>query len=163
MQRKNNSPVSKKENTKKFNLSKKRFAVVVSEFNSDITYPMKDGAIETLKKHGATDSHIDIIYVPGAFEIPLACLKLATKKYKNKKYDGIVVLGCVIKGDTDHYYYVAGEASRGVMQVMMQTGMPIGFGIITVNTLEQAIIRSKGEMNKGVEAAKALMQMVGLF
>ncbi len=142
-----------------FNVKGKKFAVAVSAFNYDITFKMKDGAIETLKRFGATDNDITTVVVPGSFEIPLASLRLA----KSKKYDGIIAIGCVIKGDTDHYFYVAGEASRGIMNVMLETGIPIGFGIITVNDLEQAEARSSGNANKGVEATLALLQMLSVF
>lgn len=142
-----------------FDIKGKKIAVIVSAFNYDVTFRMRDGAIETLKTYGATDDDISIIIVPGSFEIPLASLRVA----KSKKYDGIVALGCVIKGDTDHYYYVAGEASRGIMSVMIETGVPIGFGVITVNDLEQAEVRSQGNTNKGIEATIALLQMLRVF
>lgn len=138
------------------NGSKFKIAVVVSKFNSDITSGMLKGALATLEKNKVQKNNIKTVWVPGSLEIPLTCQRLA----KTKKYDGLIALGCVIKGDTDHYYYVAGEASRGVMEVMLKCDIPIGFGIITVNNLRQAKERSGKTNNKGTEAAQAVLEMI---
>lgn len=135
---------------------KLRIAIVVSEYNSDITFPMLDGALEELKVKGVLEKNITVVKVPGGFEIPYACKQLA----KSKKYKGIVAIGCVIRGDTDHYVYIANEASRGVMDVMLSENIPIANAILTVNNLEQAKMRSTGETNKGIEAAIALLKII---
>lgn len=136
-----------------------KIAIVVSEFNSDITFPMRDAAIKTLEKSGIRKENINIFNVSGGFEIPLACKRLA----KTKKYKGIVAIGCVIRGDTDHYVYIANEATRGVMDVMLDENIPIANAILTVNNLEQAKIRSTGETNKGIEASVALLKFLEYF
>jgi 6,7-dimethyl-8-ribityllumazine synthase len=133
-----------------------KIAIVVSKFNSDITGGMLKGALDVLKKNKVKDKNVKIVWVPGSLEIPLVCLRLS----RTKKYDGLVVIGCVIKGGTDHYYYVAGESIRGVMNVMLETGVPIGMGIITTNNLKQAKERSGAKNNKGAEAAQAMLEMI---
>ncbi len=133
-----------------------RVGVLVAEFNESITSAMLAGALKTLTEQGVPEKNITVVQVPGCFELPLACQRLA----QTGKYNGLIALGAVIKGDTDHYYYVAGEASRGVMEVMLKFSLPIGFGIITTNTMAQARIRSSGTHNKGVDAALALLQML---
>lgn len=143
---------------KKINGSRYKIAIVIAEFNPDITEQMFLGAKKTLLINKVKENNIKIIMVPGAFEIPIACQKLAMQK----KYDAIIVLGCVIKGDTDHYYYVAGESSRGVMDVMLKFNIPIGFGIITTNNLKQAKDRSSSSDNKGSDAALAALEMLDL-
>jgi 6,7-dimethyl-8-ribityllumazine synthase len=152
MQRKDN----KKEKIVSKNWSKHSIGIVVAKFNSDITSKLLEGAIGLLKQHGFKDSQLDIVWVPGSFELPIMCQHLA----RTKKYSGLIALGCVIKGDTDHYYYVAGEASRGIMQVMLEESIPIGFGVITTNNLKQAQDRCGKENNKGAEAAEPLLQMM---
>lgn len=137
-------------------LGTKKIGLVVSSYNNDVTYPMRDGAIETLKKAEVQEKNIFIIEAPGAFEIPILCQKLIS----SKKVDGVIAIGCVIKGDTDHYHFIAGESTRGIMDVMLKTGVPISNAILTVNNLKQAQIRSKGSMNKGVEAADALLSVL---
>lgn len=134
----------------------KKIGIVVSKYNSDITYPMRDAAIKTLIEQGIQKEDIIVREVPGGFEIPLMCQKMA----QTSTYDGILALGCVIRGDTDHYVYIAGESTRGVMDVMLKHHIPIANAILTVNTLEQAQIRSRWEMNKGIEAARALLVML---
>ncbi len=136
--------------------SKLRIAVVVSEYNSDITYPMRDAAITTLQKAGVKEVNIKVLAAPGGFEIPIICQRLA----KTRKYDGIIAVGCVIKGDTDHYHFIAQESTRGVMDVMLRFNIPIANAILTVNNLHQAQIRSQGETNKGIEAAAALLSIL---
>jgi 6,7-dimethyl-8-ribityllumazine synthase len=132
------------------------FAIVVARFNQDITEPLRQGAFDLLIKQGVPKKQIETFYVPGAFELPLACKKIALQK----RFAGIVALGCIIKGETDHYYYIAGEASRGIMQVMLDCEIPIGFGVLTATNLQQAIERSKGASNKGKEAAQAMLEMI---
>lgn len=141
--------------------SSTRVGLVVSSYNSDITFPMRDGAIETLKKAGVKEENIFVFEAPGGFEIPIICQKVIQTKpnsRQSKNLDGIIAIGCVIKGDTDHYHFIAQEATRGVMDVMLKTGVPIANAILTVNNLKQAKIRSIGETNKGIEAAEALLE-----
>lgn len=133
---------------------KLRIGIVVSEYNNDITYPMRDAAIETLKSVGV--KNIDVVNAPGGFEIPILCQRLA----KTGKYDGLIAIGCVIRGDTDHYIYIANESTRGVMDVMLKYDIPIANAILTVNNLKQAQIRSRGKTNKGMEAANALLAVL---
>lgn len=149
---------AKKGIVKKINGSKLKIGIVVSKFNNNITEPMLKGALDILKENKIKKENIKTIWVPGSFEIPLACQKLA----KTKKYNALIAIGCVIKGGTDHYFYIAGETSRGIMDVMLNFGIPIGFGIITTNNLKQAKERSSGKHNKGREAAKAVLAMVNL-
>jgi 6,7-dimethyl-8-ribityllumazine synthase len=136
------------------NGGKLKIAIVVSKFNYDITGKMLVGAAETLIKNKVKEANIQTVWVPGAFEIPIICQKLA----RTKKYHGIITLGCVIKGSTDHYYYVAKESVRGVMNVMLKFNIPIGLGIITTNDLNQARARSGIKNNKGSEAAQAILE-----
>jgi 6,7-dimethyl-8-ribityllumazine synthase len=116
---------------------------------------MLKGALKTLKENKVRGGNIKIVYVPGSFEIPLACQRLA----RLKKYDALVAIGCIIKGETDHFYYICNEASRGIMDVMLKCGVPIGFGVLTCLNLKQAEIRSRGRENKGREAAEAALIM----
>lgn len=136
-----------------------KVAILTSRFNEDITGSMLEGAKKKLIESGVKAENIEIFYVPGAYELPLACKLLAQKK----KYSGIIAIGCVIKGESDHYYYIAGEAARGIMQVMLEFSLPIAFGVLTVTSLSQAVARSQGESNKGFEAANALLQMLSEF
>jgi len=135
---------------------KLKIAIVVSRFNSDITEKMLAGALRTLESNSVLKKNIEIVWVPGSFEIPLACQRLA----KTKKFDGIVALGCVIKGDTDHFYYISSEASQGIMRVMLGHSLPIGFGVITTKNLKQAQDRSGEKNNKGSEATQAVLEML---
>lgn len=153
MQRKKNNQTK---NSSLPTSNSKRVGIVVSGYNHDITYPMRDGAIQTLKAAGIKEELIIVVEAPGAFEIPILCQKLIS----SKKIDGIIAIGCVIKGDTDHYHFIAQESTRGIMDVMLKTGVPISNAILTVNNLKQAQIRSKGSMNKGVEAATALLSIL---
>jgi len=136
---------------------KSRIGIIVSRFNEDITEKLLEGAIETLTAHGVVRKNINVTYVPGGFEIPLACQRLAKSR---KKYHALIAIGCVIKGDTDHYYYIAGESTRGTMDIMLKTGVPIANCILTLNTLKQAQARTKTGSNKGAEAALAALSMV---
>jgi len=137
-----------------------RFAVVVGRFNSFVTESLLAGAVDALERHGAGKADIHIIRVPGAFEIPLVAQKLAS----GGKYDAIVALGAVIRGGTPHFEYVAGECTKGLAQVMMQHGIPVAFGVLTVDTIEQAIERAGTKAgNKGAEAALSAIEMVSLM
>lgn len=137
-----------------------RFALLVSRFNSFIVDSLVSGALDTLKRHGAEDKDIVIARVPGAFEMPVAAQRLAG----SKQYDAIIALGAVIRGGTPHFEYVAGECTKGLAQVSAQTGVPIGFGVLTVDTIEQAIERAGTKAgNKGVEAALSAIEMVNLL
>ncbi|MDI6778023.1 MAG: 6,7-dimethyl-8-ribityllumazine synthase [Patescibacteria group bacterium] len=146
---------AKKGEVKKIDGSKLKIGIVVSQFNDNITKSMLEGALETLKENKVKKENIKIVWVPGSFEIPLACQRLA----ETKKFDALVAIGCVIKGETDHYYYIANTASDGIMEVVLDYNLPIGFGVITVNNLKQAKARSRGRHNKGREAAEAALIM----
>jgi 6,7-dimethyl-8-ribityllumazine synthase len=132
-----------------------RVGVVVSEFNKDITEPMLRGALEALRACKVKSTKVRILRVPGSFEIPLGCLKLL----KGGKCNAIVALGCVIKGETTHDVYIANAASKGIMDLSLQYGIPIAFGVITTNNLAQAKVRSTGNANKGIEAAITAVTM----
>jgi 6,7-dimethyl-8-ribityllumazine synthase len=134
---------------------KLKIGIVVSQFNDNITKPMLEGALETLWENKVKKKNIKTVWVPGSFEIPLACQKLA----QTKKYDALVAIGCVIKGETDHFYYICNEASRGIMEVMLKFDIPIGFGVLTTKNSKQAEVRSRGKENKGREAAEAALAM----
>jgi 6,7-dimethyl-8-ribityllumazine synthase len=141
-------------------VNKSRFCLVVARFNSFVVESLLDGAIDTLKRHGADESDITIVRVPGAFEMPLALEKLAAKG----DYDAIVALGAVIRGGTPHFDYVAGECVKGMAQVSLQHGVPIAFGVLTVDTIEQAIERAGTKAgNKGGEAALSAIEMVNVL
>lgn len=135
-----------------------KIAIAVSRFNNDMTGEMLNGAIETLEENGVKKDNIKIVWVPGSFELPLACQKMA----ETKKFDGIIAIGCVIKGETDHYHYISSETSKGIMDVMLKYSISIGFGVVTANTIEQALARSYGKNNKGREAAEAVLEMIVL-
>jgi len=134
-----------------------KFALVAGRFNDIITERLVGGAVDYLTRHGGDRENITIVRVPGAFEIPLAAKKLAACG----KYHGVVCLGAVIRGATPHFEYVANECVKGLAQVMLETNVPVGFGVLTVDTLEQAIERAGSKAgNKGVEAAAAVLEMV---
>ena len=136
-----------------------RFGIVASRFNDFIVDRLLEAAVETLVKAGADTGDLDVVRVPGAFEIPLALKLLAAAD----RYDGLLAIGCVIRGETPHFDYVAGEASRGVTDVSLEHRIPVGFGILTVDTIEQANARSGPESNnKGAEAALAVIEMANL-
>ncbi len=137
-----------------------RFGIVVGRFNSFVVESLLDGALDTLKRHGASEKDIEIVRVPGAFEIPLACKQMAS----GKKYDAIIALGAVIRGGTPHFEFVAGECGKGLAQVMLEYGIPVAFGVLTVDTIEQAIERAGTKAgNKGVEATLSAIEMVNLM
>ena len=137
-----------------------RFAIVVSRFNEFITSKLVSGAVETLMRHGCSDDNITCVHVPGAFELPLVARKLA----ESGQYDAIICLGCVIRGQTPHFEYVAGEAARGIGNVGAASGVPTAFGVITADTLEQAIERAGAKSgNKGADAALTAIEMTDLL
>jgi 6,7-dimethyl-8-ribityllumazine synthase len=137
-----------------------RFAVVVSRFNEFITSKLLSGAVDALKRHGAADESITVVHVPGAFELPFMAKKLA----ESGLYDAVVCLGCVIRGQTPHFEYVAGQAARGIAEVGLATGVPTTFGVITADTLEQAVERAGAKAgNKGVDAAMSAIELVNLL
>lgn len=136
-----------------------RFAIVVSRFNEFISGHLLSGAIDCLKRHEAMEDAIEIIWVPGSFEIPLA----ASKAARSKKYDAVICLGAVIRGSTPHFDYVASEVAKGVASVGLDTGIPVIFGVITSDTLEQAIERAGSKAgNKGWQAAASAIEMADL-
>lgn len=137
-----------------------RFTLVASRFNSFIVEHLVNGAVDVLKRHGAASKDIEIIYTPGAFEIPLVVRKVA----EAGRADAIIALGAVIRGATPHFDYVAGECVKGLAGAMMQSGVPVAFGVLTVDTIEQAIERAGTKAgNKGAEAAVSAIEMVNLL
>jgi len=136
-----------------------RYALLVGRWNTEIVENLKTGALRALHQFGIDDNSIDTFYVPGAFEMPLAAKQTAL----TKKYVGIICVGAVIRGGTPHFEFVAGECSRGLSQVALDHQLPVGFGVLTVDNLQQAVERSgDNDANKGVEAALAVMEMVAL-
>lgn len=137
-----------------------KFGMVVSRFNEFITKKLLEGAQDALVRHGVEDSDIDIAWVPGSFEIPLIAKKLA----ETKKYDAIICLGTVIRGATPHFEYIAAEVSKGIARISQDSGLPVSFGVITAETLEQAIERAGAkEGNKGFAAAVDAIEMANLL
>jgi len=137
-----------------------RFAIIVSRFNSFVTERLLEGAMDALKRHGAEDAKIDIYRVPGAFEIPLLAKRLA----KKQEIDAVICLGAVIKGGTPHFHYVASEVTKGIAQVSMDADKPVAFGVLTTETVEQAIDRAGAKAgNKGYDAAMSAIEMVNLL
>ena len=137
-----------------------KIGIVASRWNDFMGGKLLEGAQDTLVRHGVAAEDIDIALVPGSFELPLAALKLA----QSGRYDAVVCLGVVIRGATPHFDYVAGEAAKGIAQASLQTGVPVTFGVVTSDTLEQAIERSGSKAgNKGVEAAMAAVEMANLL
>ena len=133
-----------------------RFAVVVSRFNDFISARLLEGALDALVRHGADDKNITVVKVPGSFEIPVTAKALAA----SSKYQAVIALGAIIRGSTPHFDYVAAEASKGVAQAMLETGVPVAFGIITTDTIEQAIERAGTKSgNKGYHAAMSAIEM----
>ena len=137
-----------------------RFALVASRFNSFVVESLIAGAIDTLRRHGVADAQITLVRSPGAFELPLVVQKVAA----SGNFDAIVALGAVIRGGTPHFEYVAGECTKGIAQVSLASGLPIAFGVLTVDTIEQAIERAGTKAgNKGAEAALSALEMVSLL
>ena len=136
-----------------------RFTIVASRFNGFIVDQLVQGAVDTLRRHGAEEAALTIVKVPGAWELPLAALRVARKA----EADAIIALGALIRGGTPHFDYIASEAMKGLGQVSMETGIPVSFGVITCDTIEQAIERAGTKAgNKGADAAMAAIEMVSL-
>lgn len=143
-----------------FSASSGNYALIVSRWNSFVVESLKEGALDTLRRHGIGDDQITVYYAPGAFEFPLVAQKIAAKG----KYDAIIALGAVIRGGTPHFDYVAGECTKGLAQVSLNAGVPVTFGVLTVDTIEQAIERAGTKAgNKGAEAASTALEMVSLL
>ncbi len=142
------------------NASGKKFGLIVSRFNSFISERLLEGAMDTLLRHGAEEDHIAVVRVPGSFEIPLIARKMA----ESGGYDALIALSAVIRGDTPHFDFVASEASKGIAQTSLETGVPIAFGILTTNTIEQAVERAGTKAgNKGSDAALSAIEMANLY
>jgi 6,7-dimethyl-8-ribityllumazine synthase len=137
-----------------------KFVLLVSRWNSFVVEHLKEGALDALRRHGVKDDQIDVVYAPGAFEMPLVAQKLA----RSGSYSAVIALGAVIRGGTPHFEYVAGECTKGLAQVSLDAGIPVTFGVLTVDTIEQAIERSGTKAgNKGAEAALTALEMVSLL
>lgn len=137
-----------------------KIAIVVARFNEFITSKLLSGCIDCLIRHEAADEDLTVAWVPGAFEIPMAAKKLA----ESGKYDAVICLGAVIRGATPHFDYVCAEASKGIAQVSMQTGVPVAFGVLTTENIQQSVERAGTKAgNKGVDCAMTAMEMVNLF
>jgi len=143
-----------------YNAKDMKVAIVAGRFNDFITSKLLEGAIDTFRRHDGLEKNITIVKVPGAFEIPLACQKLA----ETKKFDGILSLGAVIRGATPHFDFVAGEVAKGVASVSLNTGVPISFGVLTTESIEQAVERAGTKAgNKGSETMLSLIETIDLF
>lgn len=144
----------------KLTVAEGRYGIVIGRFNEFIGSKLLEGAIDALKRHGLSEESIDVAWVPGAFEIPFIAKKMAD----SKKYDAVITLGAVIRGNTPHFDYVASEVSKGVAQVGLSSSIPVIFGVLTVDSIEQAIERAGTKSgNKGSEAAKTAIEMVNLI
>ena len=144
----------------KLNAQGKKFGILVSRFNDFITKRLADGAVGELKRHQADEKKIDVVWVPGAFEMPC----LAQKMAKSKKYDALICLAAIIRGETPHFDFVASEAAKGIANISMNTGVPVIFGVITADSLEQAIDRAGTKSgNKGEDAARVAIEMANLI
>lgn len=143
-----------------FTAASGKFAIVVGRWNSFVVESLLEGALDALRRHGVSEDSITIVRAPGAFEIPLVCQKVA----EQKQFDAIIALGAVIRGGTPHFEYVAGECTKGLSQVSMQHSVPVAFGVLTVDSIEQAIERAGTKAgNKGEEAAMSALEMVSLL
>ena len=136
-----------------------RFAIVAARFNGVITQKLVEGALARFSYHGVAEHDLDLAWVPGSFEIPAVAQRLAA----SGKYSAVICLGCVVRGDTDHYQFVAGEAARGVAEVGRTTGVPVIFGVLTTDTVEQALQRASPTHNAGAEAAETAIRMASLM
>lgn len=144
----------------KFTAGKAKIAIVASRFNDFFTRELVDGALDCLHRHGVADASIDVAWVPGGFEIPMAAKRLA----QTGRYAALVCVGCVIQGDTPHFTFVAGELTKGIAQVSLETGVPIAYGVVTAETLDQAIERAGTKAgNKGFDAALTALEMIDLW
>jgi len=138
----------------------KKFGILVSRFNDFITKRLLDGAVDCLIRHGGSEDQIDVVWVPGAFEIPVTALKMA----KSEKYDAVICLAAVIRGGTPHFEYIASEVTKGVAHAGLETGVPVIYGVLTCETLEEAIERAGAKQgNKGWQAALSAIEMADLF
>ncbi|RKY19693.1 MAG: 6,7-dimethyl-8-ribityllumazine synthase [Planctomycetota bacterium] len=137
-----------------------RFGVVVSRFNELITRRLLEGALDVLRRHGVGDDDMDVVWTPGAFEVPLAAQKLA----ESGRYDAVIALAAVIRGSTPHFEYIAKEVSKGLAEVALKAGVPVAFGVVTADTLEQAVERAGTKAgNKGADAARSAIEMANLL
>ncbi len=142
----------------------KRFAIVVSRFNEALSGRLLEGAIDALARHGVRAADISVVHTPGSFEIPLVAKRLAVAKRGSKPVDAVFCLGVIVRGETPHFDYVAGSAAHGIASVSLETGVPVLFGIITADTMEQAADRAGGKSgNKGFDAALAALEMADLM
>jgi len=138
----------------------KKFGIIASRFNDFITKRLLEGCVDELVRHGAKENDIEVVWAPGAFEIPV----LASRMSKSKKYDSVICLGTIIKGSTPHFDYIASEAAKGIANVSLNTGVPVIFGIITSDSIEQAIERAGTKQgNKGRDAARSAIEMANLI
>ena len=137
-----------------------RFVIIAARFNELIVEPLLRGALDALKRHGAVEKQIEIVRVPGAFELPIVARKLAL----SRRYDALIAIGAVVRGDTPHFDYVAGECASGLARVALESGVPISLGVLTTNTMEQALDRAGGKAgNKGGDAALTAIEMANLL
>ena len=144
----------------RFDAGGKRIAIVASRFNDFFTRELMDGALDCLKRHGVTDEQIDTAWVPGGFEIPLA----AKRFVQSDRYAAVICLSCIIQGDTPHFHYVSSEITKGIAQVSLDSNIPVIYGVVTAETLDQAIERSGTKAgNKGFDAALTALEMIDLF
>lgn len=144
----------------KLNAQGKRFALVVSRFNDLVTTRLLDGALDCLQRHGAVDEDIEVAWVPGAFELPVVAQKMA----QTGRFDVVTCLGCIVRSDTPHFDYVAGESSKGIARVGLDTGVPITFGVITADTVDQAVQRAGVKSgNRGWDAGMNAVEMASLM
>jgi 6,7-dimethyl-8-ribityllumazine synthase len=141
----------------KLSAKDRTFGIVISRFNSLVTSQLLGGALDCLVRHEGSEDAVTVVYVPGAFEIPQAALQMAL----SRQFDAIICLGCVIRGDTPHFDYIAGEVTRGLGQVALQSGVPLGFGVLTTDSLEQALERAGAKAgNKGWDAALSAIELL---
>jgi 6,7-dimethyl-8-ribityllumazine synthase len=137
-----------------------RFALIAARFNEFVVEPLLRGALDALRRHGVSEKQIEIVRVPGAFDIPIAARKLALAK----RHDALIALGAVIRGQTPHFDYVAGECAGGIARIALESGVPIAFGVLTTDTVEQAVDRAGGKAgNKGADAALVAIEMANLL
>jgi 6,7-dimethyl-8-ribityllumazine synthase len=137
-----------------------RFAVVAARFNDFVVEPLIRGALDALKRHAASEKQIEIVRVPGAFDMPIVARKLAL----SRRYDALIALGAVVRGQTPHFDYVAGECASGLARIALESGVPIAFGVLTTDTMEQAVDRAGGKAgNKGADAAMTAIEMANLL
>ena len=137
-----------------------RFAFIAARFNDFVVEPLIRGALDALKRHGATDKQIEIVRVPGAFDIPIVARKLAL----SRRFDAVIALGAVVRGQTPHFDYVAGECASGIARIALESGVPIAFGVLTTDTMEQAVDRAGGKAgNKGADCALVAIEMANLL